>query len=145
MADTKNTNRETSSWKELYILSDHWKSDMEFYQDDLRFLHHLIDKYIIWITKDKNLKLVEELRNHLLELRTDSTELLEKITDHRTEIGRIIDKTSNIKESYITKEHHQLEKGIADFVKAFRENRKSVFQITEYVIDNEELVNVLKS
>ncbi len=57
------------NWQELYILTDHWKSDLEFYKDDLRFLHHLIDKYIIWITKDDNLNLVKNIQKNLFEIR----------------------------------------------------------------------------
>ncbi|MFK5973327.1 MAG: hypothetical protein QM485_08600 [Flavobacteriaceae bacterium] len=41
--------------QELYVLTNHWKSDLLFYKDDLIFLHHLIDKYFIWITKKDNL------------------------------------------------------------------------------------------
>ena len=135
----------SSSWEELYILSNHWKSDMEFYQDDLKFLYHLVDKYIIWITKDKNLKLVEEIKNRLFELKSNSIQLLEKVNSHRLDIGHIIDGTSHIKESYIKKEHQELQLNMSDFVKDFRDNRKNVFRITEYIIDSEELPNVLRS
>ena len=45
----------TASWEELHALTRHWVSDLRFYQDDLRFLHRLIDKYFIWITDQGNL------------------------------------------------------------------------------------------
>ena len=47
-------------WQEMYVLSEHWRSDLEFYKDDLLFLHHLVDKYFIWITKSENLELVKK-------------------------------------------------------------------------------------
>ena len=47
-------------WDELYVLTEHWRSDFQFYKDDLRFLHHLIDKYFMWITKPENFDLVED-------------------------------------------------------------------------------------
>ena len=34
-----------ASWEQLYVLTEHWKSDLVFYHKDLRFLHLLIDKY----------------------------------------------------------------------------------------------------
>ncbi len=145
MSNTDRIKGSEIHWEELYILSDHWKSDLEFYKDDLRFLHHLIDKYIIWITKDENLKLVEDIKNHLLELKTEGSNLLKKVLEHRNEIGHVIDHSSAIKESYTKKEHLELEKAISQYVKDFRDNRKSVFQITEYIMDSEELPNVLKS
>ena len=48
------TSFEYENCKELYILTKHWKSDLEFYKDDLRFLHNLVDKYLIWITKKES-------------------------------------------------------------------------------------------
>ena len=56
------TSPEKANWQELYILSKHWKSDLEFFKDDLRFLHHLVDKYIIWITKKENLEMVTAIQ-----------------------------------------------------------------------------------
>ena len=73
--DTKSTqenNIEEVKWQELYVLTDHWKSDLAFYKDDLRFLHHLIDKYIIWITKDENLNMVQDIKKILFEIKSKS-------------------------------------------------------------------------
>ena len=53
----------SNQWEDLYILAEHWESDLKFYSDDLRFLHHLVDKYFIWITKSENLELVRESRS----------------------------------------------------------------------------------
>ena len=65
---TQQNNIREINWQELYILTDHWKSDLDFYKDDLRFLHHLIDKYIIWITKDDNLNMVKDIEKNLFEI-----------------------------------------------------------------------------
>jgi len=43
-----------SSWQDLYARTEHWKSDIEFYRDESRFLRTLIDKYFIWLIKDGN-------------------------------------------------------------------------------------------
>jgi uncharacterized protein (DUF3820 family) len=49
----------TAEYQQLYILAEHWKSDLEFYKDDLRFLHHLIDEYFVWFAH----KHLNEMRN----------------------------------------------------------------------------------
>ncbi len=41
--------------------------------------------------------------------------------------------------------HEQLERDYAQFVRDFRVKRKEVFKVTEYVIDSEELQNILDS
>jgi hypothetical protein len=40
-----------ADWQKLYILTEHWKSDLLFYKQDLKFLHHFIDKYFLRISK----------------------------------------------------------------------------------------------
>ncbi len=133
------------NWQELYILTDHWKSDLNFYKDDLRFLHHLIDKYIIWITKDDNLNLVKNIQKNLFEIRNKSMDLMKELTTHQGNLGLMVENPVQSSNPQFEKDHEVLEDKISKFVKLFRSNRKEVFNITEYIIDSEELPNILKS
>ena len=146
----KNSNKDLEflkdgPWNELYAITQHWRSDLEFYRDDLRFLHHLIDKYFMWITKPENLLMVRELKAGLLELGKRSTDLLEKAEKHLIQLGNLVE-DPNRKDAGVTKtEHEHLEEEMTDFVKSFRKNRKEVFTITEYIIDSEELGDIVHS
>lgn len=132
-------------WNELYILTQHWRSDLQFYNDDLRFLHHLIEKYFLWITKSENLDLVKELKKELFNLNIKSNDLIEKVNKHLIQLGHLVEDPNKGNAGIIKTEHEHLEEEIADFVKSFRLNRKEVFAITEYVIDSEELANIFES
>ncbi len=132
------------SWDEVYVLTEHWKSDMEFYRDDLRFLHHLIDKYFIWIAKPENLMLVQELKISLYELNKKSNELLEKTSNHLRKLGHQVENPAQGETGVLTEEHEYLEAEITAFVKSFRRNRKEVFAITEYIIDSEQLASLVE-
>ncbi len=130
-------------WDELYALSTHWKSDLKFYKDDLRFLHHLIDKYIIWITKKENLDLVKEVQHSLFDIKRSCGDLLEKFDRHIVRLGRLVENPNQSDAAVVKMEHEHLETEIARFVQLFRSNRKKVFNITEYIVDSEELTNVI--
>lgn len=130
-------------WSELYALTDHWKSDLEFYKDDLRFLHHLIEKYYMWITKPENLDMVKELKVGLFNLKTKCRDLLEKVGRHRTHLGQMVEDYKKADASIIIREHEHLEEEVAHFVTLFRSNRKEAFAITEFIIDSESLVNLM--
>lgn len=132
-------------WDELYVLTSHWKSDLEFYRDDLRFLHHLADKYFMWITKQENLDMVKELKQGLFDLGTTCTDLLAKVDRHHVQLGRLVENPNEADAGVIKTEHEHLESEISQFVKAFRDNRKEVFAITEYVIDSEQLASIMGS
>jgi len=146
--DTKSTQQNNIieiNWQELYILTDHWKSDLDFYKDDLRFLHHLIDKYIIWITKDDNLNLVKDIEKNLFEIKKKSLDLMKELSTHQENLGLMVENPVQSSNPQFLKDHELLEDKVSNFVKLFRSNRKEVFKITEYIIDSEELPDILKS
>lgn len=129
-----------ANWQQLYILTAHWKSDLLFYNDDLKFLHHLIDKYFMWISKKDCLDMVREIEVGLLHMDNKCGELLNRTNKHLHHLTELIDDPFKYDSHKFRTEHEQLENDITHFVKEFRNNRKEVFTITEYVIESEEMV-----
>lgn len=140
---TSSSNVET--WEELYVLTNHWKSDLEFYRDDLSFLYHLVNKYFLWITKSENIDIVKELKNSLFGMKEKVKELLDTTEEHGVRLGYLVENPNYADHDFMKKEHAHLEEEIAQYVKSFRNNRKEVFKITEYIIDSEELANVMNN
>ncbi|MCM4151199.1 hypothetical protein DHD05_06310 [Arenibacter sp. N53] len=130
-------------WSELYVLTEHWKSDLEFYRDDLRFIHHLIDKYFMWITRPENLDMVKKLKAGLYDLKKKNRDLLEKVGRHKNTLGQMVANHNKVDAGIIRTEHEHLEEEVENFVKLFRTNRKGAFAITEFIIDSESLANLL--
>jgi uncharacterized protein (UPF0305 family) len=133
------------NWYEVYILVNHWRSDLQFYKEDIRFLQQLIQKYLIWITKKENLERVADIRKKEYELALEGEKLQEKTTDHLAQVADFIEGTNKISKEEFLVRHGELEKEMSDFVKNFREKRKEVFKVTEYVMDSEDLQNILHS
>ncbi len=133
------------NWYEVYILVNHWKSDLEFYREDIQFLQQLIQKYLIWITNKEYLERVTEIRKKGHDLDQKCRDLQESVKSH---LGQIVDaiqgKRTVSGEEFRTR-HGQMESEYAAFVREFRQIRKEVFKVTEYVIDSEELQHILDS
>jgi len=129
-----------ADWQKLYTLTENWKSDLEFYNDDLKFLHHLIDKYFMWISKKENIDMVREIELGLLEMDNRCGALLNRANKHLHHLAELIDNPFAYDSHKFRTEHQQLEDYLIKFVKDFRKNRKEVFTITEHVIDGEEMV-----
>lgn len=132
-----------ADWQKLYALTEHWKSGFLFYKDDLRFLHHLIDRYFLWISKKENIDMVSEIELNLLKVDKQCTSLLERTNNHLHHLAELIDDPYKYDSHRFRTEQELLEEEHTQFVKDFRENRKEVFAITEYIIDGEELVRQL--
>lgn len=133
-----------TDWKELYVLTNHWKSDLLFYKDDLKFLHHLIDKYFIWITKKDNLDEVQKIGARNLKDTEECNLLLKKTDEHLAHLSSLIEEPLKHNSGEFRDEHQELEDEIAFFIKKVRENRKELFSITARVLESEQLVNLME-
>ena len=132
-----------ADWQQLYVLTEHWKSDLEFYNDDLKFLHLLIDKYFMYISKRENIDMVREIEIGLLEMDNRSSMLLRQVNKHLHHLAALLDNSFTYDSHTFRTEHERLEDDLAHFVEDFRKNRKEVFTITEHVIEREEMVRQL--
>lgn len=127
----------TAEYQQLYVLTEHWKSDLEFYKDDLRFLHHLIDKYFVWFAHKEHLDEMRNLAARLSESRTKCDGLLEKTSKHLHHLAELIDDPFKYDSHKFRTEHEELENEMASFLKKFREIKKETFAVSEQVIENE--------
>ena len=129
-----------ADWQQLYVLTEQWKSDLSFYNDDLKFLHHLIDKYFMWISKKEHIDMVREIEVGLLKIDDQCWTLLQRATKHLHHLAELIDNPFAYDSHKFRREQEQLENDIATFVKDFRSNRKEVFTVTDYLMDAEQFV-----
>lgn len=133
----------TTTWEELYVLTHHWISDLKFYEDDLKFFLHLIDKYFIWINEKEHQKEVGKIRKGVIELTREVTYLKKETSKHLGHIKDIIEEPFTHDSHKFREEHQKLEDEISDFVKTCRNQRKEVFSVIEHVIENERLQEII--
>lgn len=132
------------NWEELFVLVRYWISDLEFYLEDMRFLHKLINKYSIWLKRQENSEAVSKVAAELQNLTEQGKILQVKIKEHLNKIGELIKHKSDKEAEFSLKQHGVLEDEIAEFVKDFRTNRREVFKVSEKVIDSENLTDLMK-
>ena len=132
-----------ASWQDLYILTKHWKSDLLFFKDDLRFLDDLIDKYVIWISKEDDLESVRDIEKSIIKTAKECDFLLQGINKHLTHIEGLIEDAFKYDSHKFRTEHQHLENDITIFVKTFRVNKKEVFEVTKHLIESDELIRIL--
>tara|TARA_B110000211_G_C13969364_1_gene504232 strand:- start:486 stop:947 length:462 start_codon:yes stop_codon:yes gene_type:complete len=132
-----------ANWQKLYMLTEHWKSDLSFYRDDLSFLHHLIDAYFLWISKKENIDMLQKMEVNLLKIDKQCASLLERTNKHLHHLSELIEDPFKYDSHHFRAEHEVLEDKLTQFLKDFRQNRKEIFTIKEHIIDGEELVRHL--
>ncbi len=133
-----------ANWSQLYVLTEYWKSDLEFYMLDLEFLQHIIDKYFMWMINKKDIDNVREIESILVDTARSCGQLKKKTVQHLKHLNNLIDASSKYDSKTFRDEHEQLENEISAFVKLFRKSRKDVFHITKQVMDSETFKDWLK-
>jgi uncharacterized protein YukE len=132
-----------ADWPELYVLTEQWKSDMEFYKDELHFFNDLIGKFFIKISGLEKKNKVEQMLHDLHELQKQSSELEQAIQNHMHHIGRIIENPFSQDGNRFRDEHEQLENNMNKFSIRFKELKTEVFGIAELAMENFNSKNLL--
>lgn len=133
----------TATWESLYVLGEHWQSDIQFYKDELRFLDDLIGKYFIWMTKDENIASVKKMSIELHELREQINEVDGRLATHMHQLSEMMEDVMSKKGEGFRIEQEKLEDDLEDFAKEFRTLKKAIFTITEHVIESEKFQHLL--
>jgi cysteinyl-tRNA synthetase len=134
---SKGDSNYTEEYQQLYILTEHWKSDLEFYKNALRFLHYLIDKYFVWFAHKEHHDEMTNLASRLSEITRICDELLRKTSENLSQFTALIDEPFKYDFHEFKSEHDELENEIVLFIKKFREIKKESFAVSEQVIEQE--------
>lgn len=133
----------TASLSELYILSEHWKSDLDYYRDELNFLEELISMYYLWM---KNEPFAEDLNNIVLGIKDMDilcAQLRERTSQNMEHIELLKENPFSHDEQRLRDDHLQLEEDITAFIKNFRIIKQSVFSETKQVLNHHRLQQLL--
>ena len=118
-----------SSWEELFVITEHWQSDILFFKDELRFLQGIIVKYFPQLLKHKSIIYLKPLDEHFIHLAKTADELTQSFEKHRRHIEELIDDPFAYDDNKFREEHEILENKFASFVIEFQEEKKQIYRI----------------
>ncbi len=126
--------------QELYILSNHWNSDLSFLTDEIRFLKKLIDHYAISDLKSEPLNEVLYYKNILKEYDLTIPGLQNKISVLLKFIDPIINKTDQKVGLNLIEEFISLQTEIKTLSESVKQCKKHLFCFMEHLIKTEKLL-----
>ena len=125
-----------ASWQELYMLTESWKNDLEFYLLDIEFLERLVETYFVKYLTNQNFEEIRGLQRELLERNIKCENLLKRIQIHFDHIVDLIDQPLMYDASIFRTEHELLEDEISEFEVMLKAVRYAVFTITKDVLES---------
>jgi hypothetical protein len=127
----------------LYAVTQHWHSDVKFFEDELNFFKLLIDKHLSLLIDPKNIERTRSMVSHVSDLEKNRVLLEEKIILHTQHIADLIENpfVQDIQDH--REEHAKLEVEFPAFVKKFRAVKSEVFALTEGIIHSEKFKRLI--
>ncbi len=129
--------------EQMYYMSEHWLSDLKFYEDELGFLQILIDKYLMWLIDDKHIEDTRVMVSQLHEMEKERAQIESRLRIHFQHIEEIIENPFSHDIQTCRDEHAALEIKLSEYMKKFREMKLNIFRHTEKIMESEKATHLL--
>lgn len=133
-----------TTWKELFILTESWRSILSFYTLEIQFLETLIETYFVKLLLYEELSVLQELQKDLLEVKKDGLRIQKQIQLHSDQIVDIIDEPFGNNVTVFRSTHEKFEDEISAFKVRLEILIYTVFKITKNVLDDEKPKSIWK-
>jgi cysteinyl-tRNA synthetase len=134
-----------NEWKRLFVITEHWRSDVTFFSDELQFLKGLMDKYFMTLIKEQNIDTTKATVHKLTKLENKRNNFEQKMDRHFNHIISLVENPFPHDAQVYRDEHAKLALAMADFEKDFRELKKEIFQLAKEIINTEKSRHLLSS
>lgn len=118
-------------WRSLLTLTKHWKSDLQFFEDELRTLDTLNDRLYKVITRTANIEVNRKMAGDITKLQKKQIKLSKDVGTHLHHLTGMMQSPFALNYQAYREEHERLEVLFAQFVKAVRAVRRKVYVLIE--------------
>lgn len=138
------SNPPEKEWVGLFILAEHWQSDLKFYAHESQFLRSLIDKYFMWLIDEKYINSTKKLAARLMKIEKRRSQMENSVAEHLKHLANLIQNPFPYDAQTFRDEHSGLEILLTAYLKDFRIIKKEIFLLTEQVIESEKVKHLLR-
>ncbi len=126
------------SIEELHNDSILWLSEIDFVNDEIRFLNHLLSSNYIDFLDAGLLNKTKELIVKISDEKKTGTSLYKLIRDHERILSDLIETKSVTSNKNYLLTHEKFERKIDKFFRKYKELKKQIFKIVEKVMRKKE-------
>lgn len=120
----------------LHESSVSWINELEFMNDEQKFLEHLLSTHFLDLSAEKLYETTRKLIRKLKEVEHLGDELTQEIQTHNKKIASVLEGDQNILEKDLINGHNMIQKDFESYVLKFRYVKKKIFGIIKEIMIN---------
>jgi len=120
----------------LHESSVSWINELEFMNDEQKFLEHLLSTHFLDLSAEKLYETTRKLIRKLKEVENLGVELTMEIQFHNKKIAEVLEGDENIREKDLINGHNMIQKDFESYVLKFRYVKKKIFGIIKEIMIN---------
>ena len=128
-----------AEWQDLHTLTEHWQSEMHFYEDEMRFLMVLFEKYFTALVEKENIESTKNVAASMTAVDLTRSSLAQRIQQHLQNILDLVERRSEKNTGDFRFDHQLLEDDFVSFAERFRSLKRDVFRLAENIAKTEKL------
>lgn len=131
MTTTIEDNQLSAELQELYLLSKHWITDLEFLERDLDFLKNLSERISPPLIKKNDFEKIADILISIAQIDKTQAKLKNAITIYLHKLEQLINKCDQNFEINLIETHTQLEQKLNKLLLDFKFVKKTVFDLAK--------------
>jgi hypothetical protein len=120
----------------LHESSVAWINELEFMNDEQKFLEHLLSTHFLDLSAEKLYETTRKLIRKLKEVENMGVELTQEIQIHNKKIAAVLEGDDKIREKDLINGHDMIQKDFESYVLKFRYVKKKIFGIIKEIMVN---------
>ena len=120
----------------LHESSVSWINELEFMNDEQKFLEHLLSTHFLDLSAERLYETTRKLIRKLKEVEHLGVELTQEIQTHNKKIASVLEGDQNILEKDLINGHNMIQKDFESYVLKFRYVKKKIFGIIKEIMIN---------
>ncbi len=120
----------------LHESSVSWINELEFMNDEQKFLEHLLSTHFLDLSAEKLYETTRKLIRKLKEVENMGVELTKEIQIHNKKIAAVLEGDYKIREKDLINGHDMIQKDFESYVLKFRYVKKKIFGIIKEIMVN---------
>ncbi|MBW4889719.1 hypothetical protein KXQ82_08325 [Mucilaginibacter sp. HMF5004] len=120
----------------LYTLNKQWTSEVDFLNDEMKFMADLLDRFFINLIKEEHVNRIQLIKMHLGSLGIVRNNIKQDILKHQANIEEKINNLSSKSDAFLQLEDERVDDELKDLNRSFKTLKKEIFDITSVLLHN---------